>query len=99
LRVSVPFRLDTRTEVEIRIEGLSVVGEVRNCTCIRANEFHVGIAVRPPLENGDPVLHHLRLLRINDRLSAHVDAIAAEGNSNRSGYAAAEGGGGPDFNK
>jgi signal transduction histidine kinase len=63
LRVSAPFRLDLNTEVEIRIEGMSVVGVVRNCTCIRANEFHVGIAIRPASEGDKQFLDHVRLLR------------------------------------
>ena len=65
LRVSVPFRLIPRTEVEIRIEGTSVVGIVRNCTCISANEFHVGIQI-PHEASADEQerLNHLSLLRI-----------------------------------
>jgi hypothetical protein len=64
LRVSVPFRLEVQTEVEIRIEGASVVGIVGNCSCIRANEFHVGIQI--PLAAADEqTLRHLRLLRAN----------------------------------
>lgn len=63
LRVSVPFRLTVLSEVEIRIEGASVVGTVRNCNCIAANEFHVGIELRPASSNDEHFLHHLRLLR------------------------------------
>jgi hypothetical protein len=62
LRVSVPFRLTVLSEVEIRIEGASVVGTVRNCTCIAANEFHVGIELRAASSNDEHFLHHLRLL-------------------------------------
>src|ERR1700687_4877473 len=40
-----PFRLDVQSEVEIRIEGRSVVGIVRNSNCIWPNEFHVGIEI------------------------------------------------------
>jgi signal transduction histidine kinase len=63
LRVSVPFRLTVLSEVEIRIEGASVVGTVRNCTCISPNEFHVGIELRPASSEDEHFLHHLRLLR------------------------------------
>jgi signal transduction histidine kinase len=63
LRVSVPFRLTVLSEVEIRIEGASVVGTVRNCTCISPNEFHVGIELRPASSSDERFLHHLRLLR------------------------------------
>jgi signal transduction histidine kinase len=65
LRVSVPFRLIPRTEVEIRIEGTSVVGIVRNCTFVSANEFHVGILIpRETSEDEQERLNHLSLLRI-----------------------------------
>jgi signal transduction histidine kinase len=65
LRVSVPFRLIPRTEVEIRIEGTSVVGIVRNCAHISANEFHVGILIpRETSEDEQERLNHLSLLRI-----------------------------------
>ncbi len=63
MRVSVPFRLTLQSEVEIRIEGASVVGIVRNCSCIRANEFHVGIEIPRASADGEQFLHHLRLLR------------------------------------
>lgn len=63
LRVSAPFRLEVLTEVEIRIEGMSLVGTVRNCTQIRSNEFHVGIEIRPTGAGDEQYLHHLRLLR------------------------------------
>lgn len=63
LRVSVPFRLAIGSEVEIRIEGASVVGIVRNCTSIRANEFHVGIQIPPATAADEQFLHHLRLSR------------------------------------
>ncbi len=63
LRISVPFRLNVHSEVEIRVEGVSVVGIVRNCTCIRANEFRVGVALRPAGAADEQFLHHLRLLR------------------------------------
>jgi hypothetical protein len=57
-----PFKLDVLSEVEIRVEGASVVGVVRNCTLIRTNEFHVGIELRPR-SNDDQFLRHLSLLR------------------------------------
>jgi signal transduction histidine kinase len=65
LRVSVPFRLEVQTEVEIRIEGASVVGIVGNCSCIRANEFHVGIQIPLAAAADEHTLRHLRLLRAN----------------------------------
>lgn len=43
LRVAAPFRLPAGTEVEVRVEGTAVRGLVRNCACVRAAEFHVGI--------------------------------------------------------
>jgi signal transduction histidine kinase len=65
LRLSVPFRLLPRTEVEIRIEGTSVVGVVRNCTRIAPNEFHVGIQIPWEASADDQErLNHLHLLRI-----------------------------------
>lgn len=65
LRVSAPFRLLPRTEVEIRIEGTSVVGVVRNCTRIAANEFHVGIKIpRETTVDDQERLNHLKMLRI-----------------------------------
>jgi signal transduction histidine kinase len=64
-RVSVPFRLLPRTEVEIRIEGTSVIGIVRNCTRISANEFHVGIRIpREASAEEQDRLNHLQMLRI-----------------------------------
>jgi hypothetical protein len=67
LRVSVPFRLNLQSEVEIRIEGMSIIGVVRNCTCIRPNEFHVGIVIRPSSTGEEELLVHLRLLRSRQR--------------------------------
>jgi len=65
LRLSVPFRLLPRTEVEIRIEGTSVVGVVRNCTRIAPSEFHVGIQIpREISADEQDRLNHLHLLRI-----------------------------------
>jgi len=65
LRLSVPFRLLPRTEVEIRIEGTSVVGVVRNCTRIAPSEFHVGIQIpREISADEQDTLNHLHLLRI-----------------------------------
>jgi hypothetical protein len=46
LRISVPFRLQLLDEVEIRLAETTVMGVVRNCKCIRAIEFHVGIEIR-----------------------------------------------------
>jgi hypothetical protein len=63
LRVSSPFRLELQTEVEIRIEDISVVGIVRNCTCIRAEEFHIGIEIPKAVSEDENSVQHLRLLR------------------------------------
>jgi signal transduction histidine kinase len=63
LRVAVPFRLNPETEVEIRIEGASVNGIVRNCTCIGVNEFHVGIQIPPAASTDTECMNHLQLLR------------------------------------
>jgi len=41
LRVATPFRLDCQSEVEIRIEGTSVLGVVGNGSCLGPIEFHV----------------------------------------------------------
>jgi len=43
--VSLPFRLPIHSGVGILIEGSYVAGEIRNCCCIRAMEFPIGIAV------------------------------------------------------
>src|ERR1700684_4330927 len=63
LRVSAPFRLDLQSEVEIRVEGTSVVGVVGNCGCIGPNEFHVGIEIPNVASTGQQFSDHLRLLR------------------------------------
>lgn len=62
LRVSVPFQLDLQTEVEIRIDGESVTGLVRNCTRLEANEFHAGIEIPHAHSADGESLHHLRLM-------------------------------------
>jgi len=81
LRVSVPFRVIPRTEVEIRIEGTSVIGIVRNCTCIAANEFHIGIQI-PHEASADEQerLSHLRLLHIVRVMPSDTE-LAEEGAS------------------
>jgi len=43
LGVVAPFRLPAGTEVEIRIEDTVVHGLVRNCMCVKSDEFHVGV--------------------------------------------------------
>ena len=63
LRVSTPFRLDPQSEVEIRVEGSSVVGVVGNCGCIGPNEFHVGIEISNATSGGRRLSDHLRVLR------------------------------------
>ena len=63
LRVSTPFLLDLQSEVEIRVEGTSVVGVVGNCGCIGPNEFHVSIEIPNAASAGQQFSDHLRLLR------------------------------------
>jgi hypothetical protein len=64
LRVSVPFCLELQSEVEIRIDGMSTFGIVRNCRRIEAHEFHVGIEIRRASACDEQFLRHLRLLRM-----------------------------------
>jgi hypothetical protein len=45
LRISVPFLLPLGDEVEIRIDDAVILAVVRNCLCIRAHEFHVGVEI------------------------------------------------------
>lgn len=46
LCLSLPFALPVNSEVEIRVDGQTISGLIRNCTCIRAMEFHVGIELQ-----------------------------------------------------
>jgi hypothetical protein len=62
LCLSLPFRLPVNSEVKIQLENNTVSGLVRNCVCLRAMEFHVGIEI-PPARSGDDGLDHLRLLQ------------------------------------
>ena len=63
LRVAAPSRLELRSAVEVRVEGISVQGVVRNCTCIRPNEFHIGIEIPEGADGGERFLRHMNLLR------------------------------------
>lgn len=63
LRISVPFRLSLLDEVEIRLADTTVVGVVRNCRCIRAIEFHVGIQIRHDDPAGETALDRSAALR------------------------------------
>ena len=63
LRISVPFRLPLLDEVEIRLAETKVFGVVRNCRCIRAIEFHVGIQIRCDDPAGESALDHSSVLR------------------------------------
>jgi len=63
LRISAPFRLPVRDEVEIRLTDTTVVGVVRNCRCIRAIEFHVGIEIRYDDPDGETALDRSSVLR------------------------------------
>ncbi|MGD1094622.1 MAG: ATP-binding protein [Bryobacteraceae bacterium] len=64
LRVSIPFRLELNTEVEIRVKDKTISGFVRNCVCKAGTEFHVGIEVSEPVSAGrfsfDQVLRRAR---------------------------------------
>lgn len=59
LCLSLPFALPVNSEVEIRVENQTISGLVRNCTCIRAMEFQVGVE-----------LHSCRHLRLFERAQA-----------------------------
>ena len=48
LSLSLPFRLPVNSEIEIRLEDQMLSGQIRNCTCIRAMEFHAGIQIGRP---------------------------------------------------
>jgi PilZ domain len=63
LRVSIPFRLSLGDEVEIRLPDTTVLGVVRNCRCIRAIEFHVGIEIRHDDPSGETALDRSAILR------------------------------------
>ncbi|MGD1090413.1 MAG: PilZ domain-containing protein [Bryobacteraceae bacterium] len=53
VRVSVPFRLELNTEVEIRVNDTTVSGLVRNCVCKAGTEFHVGVEVTEAISDGN----------------------------------------------
>jgi hypothetical protein len=63
LCLSLPFRLPVNSEIKIQLEDNTVSGFIRNCVCIRAMEFHVGIEIPPTSPEGDCGLNHLRLLQ------------------------------------
>jgi hypothetical protein len=66
LRVSGPGPMPLNTEVEVRFGGAKVPGFVKNCRCIRASEFHLGILTAPVADSEDQQparLDHLPLLR------------------------------------
>ncbi len=54
MRVSVPFRLELNTEVEIQVNGNSISGVVRNCVCKAGTEFHVGVEINEAGSDGAP---------------------------------------------
>ena len=64
MRVSVPFRLELNTEVEIQVNGTAISGVVRNCVCKAGTEFHVGVEVNEAVSDGsarfDQVLRRIR---------------------------------------
>jgi len=58
LSLSLPFRLPVNSEIEIRLEDQMLSGHIRNCTCIRAMEFHAGIQIgRPSIEEECGLTH------------------------------------------
>ena len=63
LCLSLPFRLPVNSGVKIQLEDNTVSGLVRNCVCIRAMEFHVGIEIPPSSSGGDHDLNRLRRLQ------------------------------------
>ena len=63
LCLSLPFRLPLNSEVKIQLEDNTVSGLVRNCLCVRAMEFHIGIEIPPTRFGGGQGLSHLRLLQ------------------------------------
>jgi len=63
LCLSLPFRLPVNSELKIKLEDSTVSGFIRNCVCIRAMEFHVGIEIPPTSSGSGQGLNHLRLLR------------------------------------
>ena len=62
LCLSVPFRLPLHTQIEVSLEGRSVVGHIRNCVCIRANEFQIGVEIFPEASPDPWGLRQFRLL-------------------------------------
>jgi hypothetical protein len=69
LRVSVPFRLPLLDEVEIRLADVTALGVVRNCQCIRATEFHVGIKIQPDNPFTESSLDRSQVLRKAQRIN------------------------------
>jgi hypothetical protein len=67
LRISVPFRLPIQDEVEIRLADVTAVGVVRNCECIRATEFHVGIKIKHDNSFAETSLDRSQILRKAER--------------------------------
>jgi PilZ domain len=66
LRVSSPHRLALNAEVQVEVGGHHIPGFVKNCRCIRAMEFHLGIltASAEGAGNQRPVrIDHLPILR------------------------------------
>lgn len=66
LRITAPGPIPVNTEVDIQFDGLKRPGFVKNCRCIRATEFHVGIITAPPAGSEEKLpmrLDDLRLLR------------------------------------
>ncbi len=57
VRVTVPFRLPIKDQVEVCVGNSAVCGVVRNCVCIGAFEFHIGVRI------DDSKLDHLHVFR------------------------------------
>jgi len=49
LCLSLPFGLPLNSQINIQLDDVTISGFIRNCVCIRAMEFHVGIHVPPGL--------------------------------------------------
>jgi len=77
LRITAPSPLPPNTSVEIQFEDAKVSGSVRNCRCIRATEFHLGIAAAPP------GLEDLRALRRAKLLNGGIAIDRRKPNSQR----------------
>jgi hypothetical protein len=75
LRVSSPHRLPLNAEVHVEVGGKQIPGFVKNCRCIRAMEFHLGILTAPAegAESQRPArIDHLPILRRAKQMNAGI---------------------------